>query len=386
MGNNNVNIYYMQKFFNLLLLLSGVIVLMFLYQRMQEKHSREVEMEDYRSIREILQEQREDLAKTKKPIMWIHVPYEYNSRYWASFGSRGTFDLNQPYLYLTIHSIINKCSNSFRICIIDDATFEKLIPDWSINMNSISDPISGKIRTMGMLSLIQLYGGMITPISFLCLRDLFPLYTQGTQGSRMFVCEKTDRNATSVNHDFYPSLNFMGAPKNNTQVGELLEFVRRKISSDFTAESEFLGVFDKWVATRIGGGEVNMISGKEIGIMDDDGTPILIEDLMSSTPLKVTSHLYGLWIPNNEILSRRKYEWFSRMSIEQVLDANIILSKYIVMANIVDQNGGIVTQLKPDPAWVSFWSVPSQAPVWGLKPNYLGNNLLKLQEPAYAGN
>ena len=80
----------MQKMVNLILIFIGAVILMFLYRRMQERDARLSEMEDYRSIREILQEQREDLAKSSKPIMWIHVPYEYNSRHWQSFGSRGT--------------------------------------------------------------------------------------------------------------------------------------------------------------------------------------------------------------------------------------------------------------------------------------------------------
>jgi len=64
----------------------------------------------------------------------------------------------------------------------------------------------------------------------------------------------------------------------------------------------------------------------------------------------------------------------------------LIISKYIIMANVVDENGGLITELTPKPNWVSFWSVPSQAPVWGLKPDYLGNNLIQLKEPTYAGN
>ena len=54
----------------------------------------------------------------KKPILWIYIPYEYNSRHWESFGSRSSLHLNQPYLYLTIQSIIQHCSNDFYICII----------------------------------------------------------------------------------------------------------------------------------------------------------------------------------------------------------------------------------------------------------------------------
>jgi len=56
------------------------------------------------------------------------------------------------------------------------------------------------------------------------------------------------------------------------------------------------------------------------------------------------------------------------------------------MANIIDGDGGIITELRPKPSWVGFWSVPSQAPVWGLKPDNLGNHMLQLSEPSYAGN
>ena len=59
----------------------------------------------YRSIHQYLLSET-SLAKNKKPIIWIHVPYEYNSRNWSDFGARSSFELNQPYLYLTIEIII----------------------------------------------------------------------------------------------------------------------------------------------------------------------------------------------------------------------------------------------------------------------------------------
>ena len=65
------------------------------------------------------------LAKSKLPILWIHVPYEHNSRNWENFGSRKSEELNQPYLFLTIKSIINKCGKDFNICMLDDSAFLK---------------------------------------------------------------------------------------------------------------------------------------------------------------------------------------------------------------------------------------------------------------------
>ena len=377
----------MQKnILNFILIVVGTLVLLFLYRRMQMKNGLMRSPEQYKSVQQLLQEQRDDLAKSKKPILWVHIPYEYNARNWKSFGSRGTFELNQPYLYLTMQSIVNKCGDSFQICIIDDQSFEKLIPDWTINMKIIGNPINEKIRALGMMKLLSIYGGMVVPVSFLCIRDLLPLYNQGTDGGKMFVCEDVDRNITSTSFDFSPNMQFMGCPKNNNTMTEFLDFMQRIITQDFTAQSKFIGDFNRWLGKRCKTGEVTLIDGCNVGTKNANDEPILIEELLASTPIDVCDNLYGIWIPAQDILSRRKYEWFARMSVTQVVDANLIISKYILMANIIDENGGLITELQAKPNWVSFWSVPSQAPVWGLKPNYLGNNVLQLKEPSYAGN
>ena len=81
------------------------------------------------------------ITQSNKPLLWIHVDYKQNARNWLSFYSRNTTNLNQAYQYLTIKSIIDKCSDHFNVCIIDDTTFHKIIPGWTIQMNNISDPI-----------------------------------------------------------------------------------------------------------------------------------------------------------------------------------------------------------------------------------------------------
>ena len=135
------------SFTNLFILFFVLIVLGFLYRRYEDKLNRENNGDIYEAIQQYLLDGN-TLGKSKKPILWIHIPYEYNSRNWLSFGSRNSFDLNQPYLYLTVKSIINHCNNSFTICIIDDNSFQKLIPGWNINMTTISDPILSNMRIL----------------------------------------------------------------------------------------------------------------------------------------------------------------------------------------------------------------------------------------------
>ena len=81
-------------------------------------------------------------------------------------------------------------------------------------------------------------------------------------------------------------------------------------------------------------------------------------------------------------MSRHYYNWFVRMSPQQVLEGNMIISKYILLANIPGSNMNIVEKMINKKGrtlkeffkekWIRFWQVPSGAPVWGMKPLNLG--------------
>jgi len=370
-----------KSFTNLFILFFILIVLGFLYKRFENKRMREESGNTYEAIQKYLLDD-VTLGKSKKPILWIHVPYEYNSRNWLSFGSRSSFDLNQPYLYLTVRSILKQCDDSFTVCIIDDNSFKRLIPGWNVNMKTISDPILSNMRALGFMKLLYIYGGMFCPISFLCLKNLIGLYNKGIRGEKMFVCETVDRNSSSIDSDFYPNLSFCGAPKECETVRELCNFIQRTASHDYTAESKFLGNYDKWCKQRIENGKINMIEGVEIGTKTIDDQQILVDDLISNHYLDLYQGTYGILIPSDEILNRRKYEWFARLSQKQAMESDTIIGNYLLLANSSEQ--GILEPLEPltnksiENKFVGFWKTPLQD-VWGLKPNMLGDNMNKVE-------
>ena len=359
---------------NYIILFVILIVLGMLYSRFEEKRKRDESKEDYHAIQKYLLNET-TLANSEKPILWIHVPREYNSRNWASFGSRSSLELNQPYLLLTAKTILNKCSESFTICIIDDDTFQKLIPSWEINMQTISAPILNNVRKLGMLQLLYKYGGLVCPLSFLCMKDLIGLYEKGTRGGRPFLCEMTNRNVTHTSFDYYPDISFSGAPRENQTIQKLIDFWQRTMSSDYTAESDFLGNINRWCNSRIQSGEINKINGVEIGTKTVDETPIIIDDLMSNNYLNLYTGTYGIYIPADEILKRHKFEWFARSSAKQVLESNTIIGNYILVN--LGESANLLEPLESDAPSknVGFWKVPSDAPYYGLKPNFLGDNV-----------
>lgn len=373
---------------NTTIIILGLIILCiiaFLYSRYYDKIDSLMGNTNYDSmIRQYLaKKDSPSLAdKKNKPLLWVPLCYDVNARHWQNFGSRNTTELNQPYLYLTIKSIIKQCNDSFQICLIDDDSFPKLLPEWDIDMTKIGSPIVDKIRQLGLMKILHAYGGMIVPPSFLCMRDLMEMYQMGTGGNMMFVVENIDRNSTSVKHEFFPDVSFCGASKELPVVKELMSFMEQTISSDYTQESVFLGEYDRWIDARRS--QIKVIDGKLIGVKTMHDEMILIDNLLTNDYLDIYPQTFGIYVPQNEILNRRNYEWFARLSPKQVLDSNVILGKYILLASTPDAKKGVIEPMETTPNWVSYWNVPSGTPLWGLKPNYLGNNLI--QESNYNPN
>jgi len=363
-----------------------------LFQKYLEKKARNIGPDNYNDVKQYLLSE-SSLAKSKKPIMWIYTPYEYNSRDWLSFGSRSSYNLNQPYLNLCVRSIIKHCDKSFTICIVDDNSFVKLIPGWNIDLSVIGDPIVSNVRQLAMAKLIYNYGGMSVPISFLCFKDLIDMYDRGISSTndnkginKMFVCENVNTNISATNTQFYPDTSFIGAKKNTPKLKEFIDHMQRLISGDYTAQIEFLGNFDKWANKHVNNNSINMIPGTDVGVKTLENKPVLVDDLLGEDYIKLHDGMYGIWIPAASILKRRNYEWFARLNNEQIFQGKFILAKYFVLAIAPYNNENKMSVIealdqdteKPNTSdWVSFWQVPSSTtlPVYGPKPLYIGNNV-----------
>ena len=166
--------------------------------------------------------------------------------------------------------------------------------------------------------------------------------------------------------------------------------MQRIISTDFTAQSEFLGDFNRWCLKKQKQNQLYVVDGKYIGTKMEDDTPILIEHLMSNNYLHLGKEAYGIYIPSNELLQRRKYEWFARLSAKQALTSNTILGNYLLLAGAEQftndklflYNGEPTINEQIEKKYVGFWDMPSGAPVWGLKPIDVGNNVRRVAYPS----
>lgn len=276
------------------------------------------------------------LAKCKKPILWIHSTYEVNARAWQSFSSRNTEDLNQPYVYLTMKSIIDRCSTDFNICLIDDQSFAKLLPTWAVNLSLVAEPIKSNIRQLALANLLYTYGGISVPNSFLCFHSLLDMYLAGCRcRGGMFVGEFIDRQTTSVQVGFFPDpTKLMGCSKNSSTMQEYVHYLEKVSSTDFTAESEFEGDLARWCLAKITDNQnqsMHIVPAEQLGTRDSLGKPVTIERLLSNTYLPLAKQVVGLYLPAKEIISRTAFQWFSRMSAQQVLKSDTAVGKYMLI-------------------------------------------------------
>jgi hypothetical protein len=310
-----------------------------LYDKYNKKINKELLANEYDLVKKYLLN--DEAFSKNSPIIWVHLDYEINSRKWLNYGSRNTKALNQPYKHITIQSIINKSRGKFNVCLIDDESFDKLIPGWYIDMTRVADPMKTHFRTLGIAKLLYYYGGMTLPSSYLALKELDSLYSKGLSNSTAFVFETINRNMTTTIDNkkvlYYPNHKLMGCVKESPIMKELVLYLERLNSKDFTNEPEFVGHIDRWCfektletnLTR----KMNLIDGKLIGVKDENNKPIYIDDLLSSTYINYTNDLQGIYIPDKELLQRTNYQWFVYLKPEEIYKSNTILGKYMLLSN-----------------------------------------------------
>jgi hypothetical protein len=324
MFGKNVNMTHMIFAFSL------VMVASFFGDKFRKTFINNEHADDYEMVKKYLLND-SALYGNNRPKIWIHSKYEVNARKWKNFMSRNSTDLNQPYLYLTIQSIINHCGEDFHICLVDDESFEKLIPTWTMDLTTVPEPMRSRYRDKGMLELLYLYGGMIVPNSFLCTKPLMELYTTGISNKTPFMLEKQIRlpNAPQ-SKPFLPDMYFMGAEKEDILIQRMIQQISSlEGSGHFQNENEFCYKLSQWCMGQVEDQVLNLMEGQMIGIKTRIGKPVLLEDLMSDDYLDFDDFMfYGIYIPAEEVLRRPKYQYFAILPVAEVLKTDAIITKY----------------------------------------------------------
>jgi len=326
------------NFFNLFLSILLLIAVGYIYKKFKLNVDSNIQKEELNIIKKYLLNDDidntiEKLSAIKKPIIWLHIDYVKNSRQWESFGSRNSNELNQDYLYLTIKSIINKCSDYFHIIIIDDDSFCKLLENNSMDLNIVSDPIKSNLRTLNIMKLLYAYGGLYIENSFILFKSLDKIYENVLNNNKMVTAEFKNTSSNSHIMHFMPSTKFIGCAKECKKMKEFMNHLEILYSSDSSNSATIEDLVNKWLLMNSQNNEIDLIDGQYIGTKNINNKLITLEDIMCSTFLELNNKCYGLYVPSDELLKRNKYNWFCKLNSKEVLEANTNLSKYLILTN-----------------------------------------------------
>ena len=178
--------------------------------------------------------------------------------------------------------------------------------------------------------LLNTYGGMIVPSSFLCFKSLKPLYDANRD--RLFVAEFTNQTSSgSLTNKFIPSTDFMGSNAGNEMMTEFINYLQVLNSTDFTAETDLVGRPNLWISNYIKKGHISLVDGGLIGTKKPCGNTVEIEELVSSTYIELHADAFGIYIPWDQFITRTAYNWFNALTPREVLESNTIIGKYLLI-------------------------------------------------------
>ena len=248
----------------------------------------------------------DDRMHPRRPFLWVH----YNA---------GKED--PPYLVLTMKSILEKCKESFNVCLIDDDVFRRLIPHWAVKMDALPSPLKEHYRQFALTSLLYYYGGLLVPASTLCLQDLHGLYKNALANRSAFAVETANRGTSAA--AFLPDPRFMGCAKRSDLMKGLMEYQGALIKADHTEEADFLSSVALWCTAKMA-----LVDGRSIGVKKACGAPLDLSELLGNNPFDLHPDASAIYLPADEILKRHKYGWFARISQRELLQRDLAVAKY----------------------------------------------------------
>lgn len=309
-----------------------IMLIGFIYNKYKKTIEVKEEYDDGQLIQKYLLND-SSITKNNKPILWVHIEFDKNARSWDSFGSRTSDNLNQPYQYLTIRNIIEHCGESFNVCLIDDDAFVKIIPEWRTRVEHLPRPLRTHVRDLALATILHIYGGFLIPSSFICFHDLRSLYDAHLQAANVVMGELRTTSSLAAEKQYSPSTKMMGCKKFDPVMKEYMEFLMEINNRDQTQDMDFTGEATRWWCAKQAADPkaVSLIPAEELGVKTTTNKPVLLEELIADIDVPISPTSAGIYIPDQEILRRSKFQWFARLSPKQVLESNTLVGKYLLI-------------------------------------------------------
>jgi hypothetical protein len=260
------------------------------------------------------------------PTVWIYMDDTHvNTRWWADFGARSSRVYNLPFLNLCYQTIVKATGTKYHVEVISGlADAERRLGYLPSPMRNKKLPLRDEEMTYLKIAFLEKYGGLWIGPASICLKPLpefpkdkvvlfgsDPLETySGSQGT--FIPNQHALWSPKPNHPFFNQWKTMLEERIERQPGG------KEIRNDKNWDILFAGT---------GKQDVVVMPNAEL-TRKKGGRKIELEDLLAAgtdgdLPFDIHPETLYVPFPWPELLQRRIYGWFLRLSEEQVMESDL---------------------------------------------------------------
>ena len=270
-----------------------------------------------------------DLLKvgTNNTTLWLYYDQsDVNSRNWSDFGSRSSRVLNTPYLNLCYQTIVMKNGSNYNVKVLAGLSdVALLLGGWNELPKSLQNPLA----TVGSAELnyirariLRQFGGLWVNPSIIFLKSL-PDITK----SKSVIFFGTNKDET-YNGTSSPSSDIMYSPEKENEIYIKLEEITLKRLTNYEGGKQFSNNDLKEISKTFD--TITYMPSLEYS-RKSNGRRIQLEDLLISKDTDVPNNVVYVPIDSKELTERQNFGWFLRMSENQILESDLLISSLFRM-------------------------------------------------------
>jgi hypothetical protein len=267
------------------------------------------------------------------PVIWLYVDTSHvNSRSWVDFMARSSRAINLPFLNLCYETIVKQNQGRYRVEVVGG------LSDVAVRLGGwekLPTPLQNPIAPVGPAELnwiraaiLSRFGGLWLEPNTIALKSFGPLPSDkvvlfGTDDQETYSGPLGTKApslralwAPKADHPFF--IEWEGQAKRRLEApGEGKAFRNDSVSDVL----EFAEQYKSEVVYRPLAELRRKPNGKLIQLDD-----LMMAGQEGDLPFVIHQQSVYVPIPIDELLARREYGWFTRMSEEQILESDLVIS------------------------------------------------------------
>jgi hypothetical protein len=267
------------------------------------------------------------------PVIWLYLDNsQVNGRLWSDFMGRSSRAINLPFLNLCYQSIVQQNKGQYRVEAIGGLSdLAVRLGGWEelpSTLQSANAPVGPAEINWIRAAILAKYGGLWMEPSIISIKPFdklpsdkivfFGTDDQETYSGPLGTKAPGLRVLWSPKPDHPMFIQWAGVAKRRLESGG----TGKEFRNDWTSDSlDFAQGYKNEIVYRPLSELRRKPSGKLIELDD-----LLMAGQEGDLPFAITKESVYVPIPLQELLSRREYGWFTRMSEDQILESDLVVS------------------------------------------------------------